>query len=176
MFIFGESKLLWGKVLLDTSIETQKMHRNSRPSTRILALDAALLLIDVYPSFSPWKAPMMHRNVPVNSFLSLSYHNKNRGRANQTLTGTSWRQNMEACPSQLWNYDFSSAVKVVQRPCYMDLAQHQQFLTCFSIYLNTLHRNTKICTDLTNYDRIDNLFSEFKNIDFQLHNKRNAAE
>ena len=88
---------------------------------RILALDDALLLIDVYPCFNPWKAPMMHNNVPVNSFLSLSYHNKNRVRANQTLTGTSWRQNMEACPSQLWNYDFSTAVKVVQRPCYMDL-------------------------------------------------------
>ena len=54
--------------------------------------------------------------------------------------------------------------------------QHQQVLSCFSIYLNTFHRHTKFCTDLGNYDRIDNLFSELKNVDFQLHNKRNAAE
>ena len=54
--------------------------------------------------------------------------------------------------------------------------KQQQVFSCFSIYLNTLYINTKFGTDLGNYDRIDNLFSEFKNIDFQLHNKRNAAE
>ena len=41
---------------------------------------------------------------------------------------------------------------------------------------NTARRNAKFGTNLGKYVGIPNLFSEFKNVDFQLHNKQNAAE
>ena len=46
----------------------------------------------------------------------------------------------------------------------------------FSIFWNTPHRNAKFCMNLDKYDRINILFSEFKNIDFRLHNKWNTAK
>ena len=41
---------------------------------------------------------------------------------------------------------------------------------------NTPRRNAKFGTNLGKYEEIQNLFSEFKNIDFQLHNQRNTTE
>ena len=41
---------------------------------------------------------------------------------------------------------------------------------------NTARRNAIFGTNLGKYKEIPNLFLEFKNIDFQLHNKQNAAE